>query len=88
MSLLLRILCVGLALLAQASAAQDVRYSAFGTIGYARSTDEHRYQRAVDSDGTLARDSLLGAQIDAALTPSSAPPSRPAWRRPATTTRK
>ncbi len=69
MSLFLRILCVGLALLAQASAAQDVRYSAFGTIGYARSTDEHRYQRAVDSDGTLARDSLLGAQIDAALTP-------------------
>lgn len=56
-------------MLAQTSAAQDVRYSAFGTIGYARSTTEHLYQRAIDGDGTLARDSIFGVQLDAALAP-------------------
>lgn len=70
MSPFLRILCAGAALLAHAVHAQDVRYSAFGTIGYTRSSSEYRYQRAIDSDGTLARDSLFGVQLDASLAPA------------------
>jgi hypothetical protein len=49
--------------------ADDLRWSGFGTVGYARSDNEHRYQRFIDSDGTLTRDTLFGVQADAALTP-------------------
>jgi|APMI01.1.fsa_nt_gi hypothetical protein len=49
--------------------ADDLRWSGFGTVGYARSGNEFRYQRFIDSDGTLTRDSLFGVQADAVLTP-------------------
>lgn len=67
----LGVILAGLAVSSCAYAAEsaDVRLSSFGTLGYARSGNEHRYQRFIDSDGTLTRDSLLGFQADAVLTP-------------------
>ncbi len=44
--------------------AQDFSWSAFGTIGYAQSNRDYRYQRSIDDNGTLERDSVFGAQGD------------------------
>lgn len=51
-------------------AAADYSFSGFGTLGYARSNKPFHYQRFVDSDGTLKRDSAVGIQVDSKLTPS------------------
>lgn len=76
------VLCVALAAtaaLAQAQARstaveeepQDrtLSWSAFGTVGYARSDRPWRYQRHIDEHGTFQRDTTLGAQLDAQLAP-------------------
>lgn len=47
--------------------AVDLNWSGFGTIGYARSDQPYKYQRFVDADGTLNRDSVFGAQLDLKL---------------------
>ena len=39
--------------------------SGFGTLGYAVSDNDITYQRYIDNDGTLMRDSLFGLQLDA-----------------------
>lgn len=52
-----------------AAHALDFSYSAFGTVGAAVSDQDERYQRFIDSDGGLMRDSVLGAQLDAQFTP-------------------
>jgi hypothetical protein len=44
--------------------AVDWSYSGFGTLGYARSDQPYRYQRFIDDEGTLERDSIAGFQID------------------------
>lgn len=44
-------------------------WSAFGTVGYARSDQPWRYQRHIDEHGSFKRDSVLGLQLDAQLTP-------------------
>lgn len=54
---------------AWACSAQELSYSAFGTAGLSVSDQSYRYQRFIDSDGTLKRDSLFGAQVDAQFTP-------------------
>ncbi|MBA4108702.1 MAG: hypothetical protein C0487_03780 [Leptothrix sp. (in: Bacteria)] len=56
-------------LVATVAQAQDFSYSGFGTIGAAISNKDYRYQRFVDSDGTLMRDTVLGAQLDVQFTP-------------------
>lgn len=43
--------------------------SAFGTLGWAQSDQPWAYQRHLDEDGTLRRDSVFGAQLDAQFTP-------------------
>ncbi len=43
--------------------------SAFGTLGWARSDQPWAYQRHIDDDGTLLRDSVFGAQLDVQFTP-------------------
>ncbi|MFG6458787.1 hypothetical protein [Roseateles sp. BYS96W] len=43
---------------------QDLSWSAFGTLGYARSNRDYAYRRHIDSDGTLQADSVLGGQAD------------------------
>lgn len=63
------ILALALALLA-ASARAEVQLSGFGTFGAAISDQEFIYQRFIDDSGTLERDSLLGIQMDARLTPA------------------
>ena len=60
---------LSLSLCAEADEGANVSLSSFGTLGYARSGSEYRYQRFIDSDGTLTRDSLFGVQADAVLTP-------------------
>lgn len=52
-----------------AAHALDFSYSAFGTIGAAVSDRDYRYQRFINSDGGLMRDSVLGGQVDAQFTP-------------------
>lgn len=49
--------------------AQELSYSGFGTIGYAQSNQEARYQRFIDDKGTFKRDSILGGQVDARFAP-------------------
>ncbi|WP_034412253.1 hypothetical protein [Derxia gummosa] len=49
--------------------AVDLAWSGFGTLGYAISNRDYTYQRFIDDRGTLSRDSLLGAQLDARFSP-------------------
>lgn len=60
------------ALLATAGSAQAVDWtlSGFGTLGYAISDQDWAYQRHIDDGGTWWRDTRLGAQLDARLTPA------------------
>lgn len=50
---------------AWAEAAADISLSGFGTAGFAQSDQGFNYQRFVNRQGTLKRDSVLGAQMDA-----------------------
>lgn len=47
----------------------DLNWSGFGTVGYAQSDQPYKYQRFIDDSGTLKRDSILGAQLDARFSP-------------------
>lgn len=57
---------------AGSAAAIDWAFSGFATLGYARSNQSFAYQRYVDDQGTLKRDSVAGFQIDAKLGPEFA----------------
>lgn len=65
-----RLASLALALCSSAGLADELRFSAFGTVGYAISNNAYRYQRFIDSDGTLVRDSRFGVQLDADLAPT------------------
>lgn len=56
-------------LLAAPVSATDLSWSAFGTLGYARSDREFNYERFTDDSGTIKRDSLLGLQGTAEFSP-------------------
>ena len=45
--------------------AVDLTWSGFGTFGYARSDQSFNYQRFIDNGGTVKRDTVVGAQVDA-----------------------
>lgn len=45
--------------------AADFSFSGYGTLGYAKSDKPFGYQRFIDDDGTLKRDTVFGAQLDA-----------------------
>lgn len=49
--------------------AVDFSLSGYGTIGYAQSDQENAYQRFIDEDGSLKRDTILGAQLSARFNP-------------------
>ena len=53
---------------ANPASAVDLSWSGFGTIGYAASNVPFSYQRYIDNNGTLRRDSIAGIQVDAKLT--------------------
>ncbi len=60
--------CVWAALLSvglNTALAVDYSWSGYGTIGYVRSDQPYNTQRFINNRGTLARDSLLGLQLDA-----------------------
>jgi hypothetical protein len=44
--------------------AQEFSYSGFGTLGAAVSDKDYTYQRFISDNGTVRRDSVLGAQFD------------------------
>lgn len=54
-----------LAALAMPAQAVDLTWSGFGTFGYTRSDQSFNYQRFISDDGTLKRDTVIGAQVDA-----------------------
>src|SRR5574343_126864 len=54
---------LGLALPLVANAI-ELDWSGFGTLGYTQSDKAYRYQRWIDNDGTLLRDSVIGGQVD------------------------
>jgi hypothetical protein len=63
-------LCAGLVGVAGPCQAVDLSWSGFGTLGYTVSDQPFAYQRFVDDRGTWRRDTLLGTQLDAAITPT------------------
>jgi hypothetical protein len=70
-------LAAGLLLSSLPAQATEVNFSGFGTLGYARTDQPYVYQRYMDEDGTLARDSVLGLQMTPASTRAGGLPSRP-----------
>lgn len=60
-------LCCILLLFVTEAQAFEYSISGFGTLGGAISDNSITYQRYIDNDGTLKRDSLLGVQFDAKL---------------------
>ena len=57
------------AVLATPAQAVDATWSGFATLGYTESNSDYTYQRFIDRDGTLKRDSLLAGQVDLRLAP-------------------
>jgi hypothetical protein len=48
--------------------AADVSLSGFGTLGYAQSNQAYNFERFINNNGTVARDSVAGVQADVKLT--------------------
>lgn len=71
----LRTLCLALplalaaALASTAASAQELSWSAYGTLGYAQSDRRFTYQRHITDEGGFARDTRLGLQADLRLNP-------------------
>lgn len=55
---------------AMTAAAADVSLSGFGTVGYAQSNQPYNFERFINSNGTVQRDSVAGVQADIKLTES------------------
>ena len=55
---------------AMSAEAADVSLSGFGTLGYAQSNQPYNYLRFINNNGTVKRDSILGAQADIKFTDS------------------
>jgi hypothetical protein len=49
----------------------EIAYSAFGTVGYARSNQSYAYDRFIDDSGTFRRDSVAGATVQVKAAPST-----------------
>ena len=58
-----------LGVLAMPAQALDLTWSGFGTVGFAQSDQSYKYQRFIDDSGTFKRDTILGGQLDARLSP-------------------
>jgi hypothetical protein len=64
-------LCLGAvaALCSLPAAAVEASWSAFGTVGYAETNRDYRWQRWIDDNGSFQRDTVFGAQLDLSLAP-------------------
>lgn len=60
---------LALALSGTPAAAQELAWSAFGTVGWSQSDRAFRYQRFVDEDGSAERDTRFGLQGDVRFGP-------------------
>jgi len=58
-----------LAMLPLPTYAVDFTSSGFGTLGYAQSDQSANYQRFINNNGSFKRDSILGGQLEARLSP-------------------
>jgi hypothetical protein len=56
------------ALFAMTATAADVSLSGFGTLGYAKSNQTYNFERFINNNGTVARDSVVGVQADVKFT--------------------
>jgi hypothetical protein len=63
------VLAAALLLSTPVAQAVDWTLSGFGTIGYAQSDRDYKYQRYIDERGTFKRDTVLGGQVDAQFSP-------------------
>ena len=55
-------------LISIAASAVETSLSGFGTLGYAQSNQSYNYERFVNNNGTVKRDSILGVQADIKFT--------------------
>ena len=55
---------------AMTAEAAEVSLSGFGTLGYAQSNQSYNYERFINNNGTVKRNSILGAQADIKFTDS------------------
>jgi hypothetical protein len=53
---------------AMTATAADVSLSGFGTLGYAQSNQSYNFERFINNNGTVARDSVAGVQADVKFT--------------------
>jgi opacity protein-like surface antigen len=60
---------MALALVGGAASAQELSWSAYGTLGYAQSDRPFTYQRHISDEGGFARDTRLGLQADLRFSP-------------------
>jgi hypothetical protein len=65
----LRLLALLPALLASPAHAVDLAWSGFATLGWAQSDVDYGWQRYIRDEGTWNRDTVLGSQLDARLSP-------------------
>lgn len=60
---------LAMAILSSQAGAVELSYSGFGTLGYTQSNQPYTYQRFVNNNGTIKRDSVAGFQVDAQFNP-------------------
>lgn len=63
-------LAVAFGLGAMMAEAADISLSGFGTLGYAQSNQSYNFERFINNNGTVARDSVAGVQADIKFTDS------------------
>jgi hypothetical protein len=56
-------------LVSPAALAVDATFSGFATLGWAQSNSDYTYQRFINENGTLKRDTLVAGQLDLRLSP-------------------
>ena len=61
--------CLSLGATSLPTQAIDFSLSGYGTVGYAISDQSYTYQRYINNEGSLKRDTLFGAQLNAQLNP-------------------
>ena len=61
--------CLLLGTVSLSTQAVDFSLSGYGTIGYAISDQDYTYQRYINNEGSLKRDTIFGAQLNAQFNP-------------------
>ncbi|WP_239234594.1 hypothetical protein [Candidatus Nitrotoga sp. BS] len=64
-----KLACLLIGMVSLSTQAVDFSLSGYGTIGYAISDQSYNYQRYIDKKGSLKRDTIFGAQLNAQFNP-------------------